>query len=75
MSPLLSGAPARITAAVLETARSSAAALAAQQRQYAALDRTIEPDLFQAPDLHSPRSGRPRRQHGINLEHWIATHT
>ena len=75
VSPMLTGAPARITAAVLETARSSAAALAAQQRQYAALDRTIEPDLFQAPDLNSPRVRKAAREHGINLEHWIAVHT
>jgi hypothetical protein len=54
VSPLLTGAPARITAAVLESAGSSAAALAVQQRQYAALDRTIRPEQFRVPDLQWP---------------------
>ena len=75
VSPLLTGAPARITATVLETARSAAAALAAQQRQYAGLDRSIEPDAFQAPDLNSPRVRKAAKAHGINLENWIAAHT
>ena len=43
------------TPAVLQEARAQGAELAAQQRQYAALDRSIEPELFQAPDLHSPQ--------------------
>jgi lysophospholipase L1-like esterase len=75
VSPLLTGAPARISAAVLETAGSSAAALAAQQRQYADLDRTIRPEQFRVPDLHSPAIKRAARAHGINLEHWIEAHS
>ena len=63
------------TPAVLQEARAQGAELAAQQRQYAALDRSIEPELFQAPDLHSPQVRKAARQHGINLDHWIATHT
>ena len=56
-------------------ARAQGDELAAQQRQYAALDRTIEPELFQAPDLNSPRVRKAAKAHGINLEHWIAAHT
>ncbi len=63
------------TPAVLQAARAQGDELAAQQRQYAALDRTIEPDPFQAPDLNSPRVRRAAKVHGINLEHWIASHT
>ena len=63
------------TPAVLQAARAQGGELAAQQRQYAGLDRTIEPDLFQAPDLDSPRVRKAAKAHGINLEHWIAAHT
>ena len=75
VSPLLTGAPARISAAVLSRAAGSAAELAARQRQYAGLDRAIEPKLFRAPDLHSARVRAAARAHGIDLERWIATHT
>ena len=75
VSPLLTGAPARITAAVLDRAGSSAAAQAAQQRQYADLDRTIRPERFRVPDLHSARVRAAARAHGIDLERWIARHT
>jgi lysophospholipase L1-like esterase len=75
VSPVLTGAPARITAAVFDRARSSAAALAAQQRQYADLDRTIRPERFRVPDLHSARVRAAAEAHGIDLERWIARHT
>ena len=63
------------TPALLQAARAQADELAAQQRQYAGLDRTIEPDLFRAPDLDSPRVRKAAKKHGINLDHWIAVHT
>jgi lysophospholipase L1-like esterase len=63
------------TSAVLRAARGQADELAAQQRQYAALDRAIEPQVFQAPDLDSPRVRRAAKARGINLERWIANHT
>ena len=50
------------TPAVLQAARAQGSELAAQQRQYAGLDRTIEPDLFQAPDLRQP--ARPEGREG-----------
>jgi lysophospholipase L1-like esterase len=75
VSPLLTGAPARISAAVLDRARASAAALAAQQRQYAGSDRSIRPERFRVPDLHSQRVREAAKAHGIDLERWIAQHT
>jgi lysophospholipase L1-like esterase len=75
VGPLLTGAPARISAAVLDRARASAAALAAQQRQYAGSDRSIRPERFRVPDLHSQRVREAAKAHGIDLERWIAQHT
>jgi lysophospholipase L1-like esterase len=46
VSPLLTGSSATVTKAVLAKARAQAPALAAQQRQYAAADRRIEPQTF-----------------------------
>jgi lysophospholipase L1-like esterase len=63
------------TPAVLQAARAQGADLAAQERPYAALDRTVQPEQFQAPDLHSQRVRKAARAHGINLENWIAQHT
>jgi lysophospholipase L1-like esterase len=75
VSPLLTGAPARITAAVLDRARASAAALGAQQRAYAGSDRSIRPERFRVPDLHSQRVRAAAKAHGIDLDRWIAKHT
>jgi len=75
VSPLLTGAAARITAAVVAQARRAAGAQAAQQRQYAALDRSVRPENFRVPDLRSPRVRAAARAHGIDLERWIRTHT
>jgi hypothetical protein len=46
VSPMLTGSSVTVTAAVLTKARAQAPALTAQQRQYAAADRTIEPQPF-----------------------------
>jgi lysophospholipase L1-like esterase len=75
VSPLLTGAPARITAAVLDRAGASAAALATRQRQYVAMDRTIAPEQFRLPDLHSTSVRHAATAHGIDLDRWIAQHT
>jgi len=61
--------------ALLRAARAQGAELAAQQRKYAGLDRSIEPERFLAPDLHSRAVRQAARAHGINLERWIAAHT
>jgi lysophospholipase L1-like esterase len=56
VSALLTGAPARATPRVLRTAAASAEALASQQRAYADLDASIEPERFVAPDLTRRRT-------------------
>jgi lysophospholipase L1-like esterase len=75
VSPLLTGAPARITPDTLADARSNADALAAQQRQYADADRTIRPETFRAPDVTSPAARRAAREHGVNYRKWLARNT
>jgi lysophospholipase L1-like esterase len=61
--------------AVLQAAGAQGDELAAQERPYAALDRTVEPDLFQVPDLHSKQVRQAAKAHGIDLDHWIAQHS
>jgi lysophospholipase L1-like esterase len=74
VSPLLTGAPARISSQTLADVRANADALAAQQRQYADVDASIEPEVFRAPDLTSPAVRRAARAHHINIHRWLATH-
>jgi lysophospholipase L1-like esterase len=49
VGPLLTGAGVTVTPAVLAAARDQGPALAAQQRQYAAADRSIVPERFGTP--------------------------
>ena len=49
VSPLVTGATVTASASVLQTARASSDRLARQQRQYAHLDRSIEPETFEVP--------------------------
>lgn len=49
VSPLVSGSTVTVSASVLRTARASSDRLARQQRQYAELDRSIEPETFAIP--------------------------
>jgi lysophospholipase L1-like esterase len=49
VSPIVTGSTVSASAAVLQAARASAHRLARQQRQYAALDRSIEPETFAQP--------------------------
>lgn len=74
VSPLLTGAAARVTTAVLREAAASGDTLAAQQRQYAGLDSTIAPERFVAPDLTSRSARTAARQAGIDLDRWLARH-
>jgi lysophospholipase L1-like esterase len=75
VSPLLTGAVARTSPAVLRRAAASADTLAAQQRQYAAADRSIRPETFRVPDLHSRAAREAARAHGIHIDRWIARHS
>jgi lysophospholipase L1-like esterase len=72
VSPLLTGASARVTPRVLRDAAASAGALAAQQRGYADLDATIEPERFVVPDLTTAAAHAAARRAGINLHAWLA---
>jgi len=49
VSPLLTGTGLTVTRTVLAAARAQGPALAAQQRQYAGADRSIEPERFRTP--------------------------
>jgi lysophospholipase L1-like esterase len=74
VSPLLTGAPARISPQTYGAARANADELAAQQRRYAGVDASIEPESFRAPDLTTPAAKRAAREHGINIKRWLARH-
>lgn len=74
VSPLLTGAPARITPAVLRAATASGDELADQQRQYADQDASIRPQVFRAPDLTSHAARVAARKAGINISRWVANH-
>jgi lysophospholipase L1-like esterase len=55
VSPLLTGSTVTATAAVTAAAVRSADTLARQQRQYAAMDRSIKPETFRAPEVAGSR--------------------
>jgi lysophospholipase L1-like esterase len=74
VSPLLTGAVARITPQTYADARANADELAAQQREYADIDAAIVPESFQAPDLTTRAARRAARAHGIDIERWLARH-
>ena len=71
VSPLLTGAAVAVTARVVADSAASADSQAALQRQYAAADRTIEPEVFVAPDLTTPEARRAARRAGIDLDRFI----
>lgn len=72
VSPLLTGATVTASASTLAAAVAQEDELAAQQRRYAAADSTIEPEVFTAPDLTSPRLRALARARGIDLDRWPA---
>jgi lysophospholipase L1-like esterase len=74
VSPLLTGAVAEVTPSVLRAATASRDQLAAQQREYAGLDSTIEPERFVVPDLTAPSARTAARRAGIDLDRWLAHH-
>ena len=69
VSPLLTGAAVRVTPATLRAARASGGELAAQQREYAAVDASIRPAEFRAPDLRTLRVAA--RKAGIAFDRWL----
>lgn len=67
VSPVLAGATARLTKAVLTRSAAAADDLAAQQSAYAELDARISPKEFRVPDLTSQRAKRAARKAGVDL--------
>jgi len=61
--------------ALTSQAQAQSAEIAAAQAPYAAADRSIEPQPFVLPDLHSPQVRAAAKAHGIHLDQWIARHT
>jgi len=72
VSPLLTGSTVAVTAAVVAESSSSSEEQAALQRQYAAADRSIEPETFVAPDLTTPEARRAARRAGIDIDRFLA---
>lgn len=68
VSPLLTGATVRATSTVRAAAAASADRLAADQRRYAPVDRTIRPERFVLPDLHSPEALAAARRAGVDVD-------
>ena len=72
VSPLLTGAALAVTADVVAASSATGDEQAALQRQYAAADRSIEPEVFVAPDLTTPEARRAARKAGVDLDRFIA---
>jgi lysophospholipase L1-like esterase len=67
VSPPLTGTSFAGTSTLLRQARLSADRLATQQRRYAALDATITPKVFHAPDLTTARAKAAAARAGVDL--------
>ena len=72
VSPLLTGAAVAVTAQVVADSSASGASQAELQRQYADADRSIEPEVFVAPDLTTPEARRAARRAGVDLDRFLA---
>jgi lysophospholipase L1-like esterase len=72
VSPLLTGAAVAVTAQVVADSAASGADQAALQSQYAAADRTIEPEAVVAPDLTTPEARKAARKAGIDIDRFLA---
>lgn len=68
VSPYVTGAALRATAATMAAAADGADALATQQRRWAAADRAIRPEVVRAPDLHSPKALAAARRAGVDVD-------
>ncbi|MGY0388428.1 SGNH/GDSL hydrolase family protein [Nocardioides sp. WG-D5] len=72
VSSPLTGATLTAGPAVIAAAEATGPAQAAKQRTYAALDRHIEPKVFQPPTRE--RLQKLADQRGVDLDAWLATH-
>lgn len=68
VSPVLTGATVVVGRALLRAVEGTSEALAEQQRQYAEADRSIRPETFRLPDLHSPRALRAAARAGVDVD-------
>jgi lysophospholipase L1-like esterase len=67
VAPALTGTALTVNAATMRQAERSGAAQAAKQRQYAAADRTISPEVFRAPDLRTAKAKAAAAKAGVDL--------
>ncbi|WP_377639750.1 SGNH/GDSL hydrolase family protein [Oryzobacter terrae] len=67
VSPLVTGSTVTAGPALMTKAAGSSARLADQQRRYAALDASIAPEEFVAPDLTTPAAKAAARKAGVDL--------
>ena len=72
VGPLLTGAVVAVTAQVVADSQASGEGQAALQSQYADADRSIEPEVFVAPDLTTPEARRAARRAGVDLDRFLA---
>jgi len=66
------GTPLAVTASVQAASDASGESQAALQSQYAAADRSIEPERFVQPDLTTPEARRAARRAGVDIDRFIA---
>ncbi|MGN0065118.1 MAG: SGNH/GDSL hydrolase family protein [Nocardioides sp.] len=74
ISPVLTGASLTVNPSLVAKAAAQREELAAQQREWNALDKAIKPKEFVAPDLYSHRAKVAARKAGINLKKFRARH-
>lgn len=67
VSPQLTGSAVAVTSAVRTQAAAEAPAQARLQREYAAADRRIRPEVVRAPDLTTSRAKAAARKAGVDL--------
>ena len=71
VSPLLTGATVTVTRSTLAAAAAQSDELAAQQRAYADVDASIEPEVVRGFDVTSSRARELARAHGVDLDRWL----
>ena len=67
VSPLVTGATVTASPALMTKAAGSKDRLADQQRRYAAVDRSIAPEVFVLPDLTTPEAKAAAKRAGVDL--------
>ena len=71
VSPLLTGAAVAVTSQVVADAAAAGDGQAALQRQYAAADARIEPEVFVAPNLTTSEARRAARRAGVDIDRFL----